>query len=210
MIAIDKFGNLILRVYEPVKKNKNEEDQQEEEANLDDSSIRASQVEEFKVCRSTLMEHSPVFKALLSPGRFAEGEKDTVTLKEDHIISMEILLRVVHDTDLQSTFETPLEEMWPLVLTLEKYDLDISIFQEWFEKWYDSAKPDLSEVSVAASLLYPCYIFSNAPAFASATRALTYRAVGHIMEINPTKYKELHLPSRVIRESSHAQNFFVV
>ena len=212
MIIIDKFGNLTLRVTEYEYKSKNRLNLQEEEPNPNDPSarFRIVRTEEFSVCRSTLMKNSPVFKALLSPGRFAEGEKDTVELKDDHVMSMEILLRVLHDTSLESTLKTPIEVMWPLVLAAEKYDLDITIFQKWFEKWYESANLDLSRMSVAATLLYPCWIFSHAPAFACATRALTYGNVGHITESNPTKHYELHLPSRVIREFRSAQDLGLV
>lgn len=200
MIVIDKFGNLIIRVSESAQQYEFKQDWEHMGTNFDDTSTRVHRVEEFKVCRSTLMEYSPVFKALLSPQRFAEGEQNIVTLKEDHIMSMEILFRVLHDASLQSILKTPIEEMWPLVVAAEKYDLDIKIFQEWFKKWYQSATLDLSTVSVAAMLLYPCWIFSHATAFAYATQVLAYGSVGHIMEINPTKHYELHLPARVIRK----------
>lgn len=208
MIIIDPHGNLTLRVLEPVQKNDHRGDRQDEEVNEDDSSTLSPRIEEFQVRKSTLMAHSPVFKAMLSPGNFAEGGEKIVDLMEDRIVSMEILLRVLHDTSFESTLGTPIKEMWPLVLAADKYNLDIMKFQKWFEKWRESAKLDLSKMPDAATLLYPCYIFSHAPAFARATRALAYGSIGHITEINPTKHYELHLPSRVIREFCRA--YFVL
>ena len=207
MIVIDKFGNLVLRVSEPEPRQAPRQDSEDDEPDTTDSSTPVRHSEEFKVCRSTLMERSPVFKALLSPGRFVEGGQDIVTLKDDRIMSMEILLRVLHDLPSESTLETPIEEMWHLVLAAEKYDLDIIDFKEWFETWYKAAELDSS---CAATLLYPCFIFSHARAFASATQTLAYGSTGHIMEKNPTKHYELHLPGRVIREFCYAQFLLVL
>lgn len=193
MIVVDGAGDLIIRVLEFTRENKFEPGEFIWINNT-------RRVEEFQVRRSTLMKNSPVFTALLSPERFAEGEQQTVTLKDDHIMSMEIIFRVLHDASLQSILEIPIQEMWPLVLAAEKYDLDIKLFQGWFKNWYKSTIMDLSEVSVAAKLLYPCWIFQHASAFACATRQLAYHSVGPIMESNPTKHYELHLPARVIRE----------
>ena len=207
MIVIDKLGNLVLRVCELEPRQARHQDSQDDEPDINDSSSRVRRIEEFKVCRSTLIEHSPVFKALLSPGRFVEGGQDAVTLRDDRIMSMEILLRVLHDLPSENTLEIPIEEMWPLVLAAEKYDLDITDFREWFETWYEAAELD---PPFAATLLYPCFIFSHARAFASATQTLAYGSTGHIMERNPTRHYELHLPGRVIREFCHAQFLLVL
>ena len=125
-------------------------------------------------------------------------------------MSMEILLRVLHDLSVETTYKTPIEVMWPLVLAVEKYDLDIMDFQKWFEGWYGAANLDLSDVSLAATLLYPCYIFQHARAFARATKILAYASTGHITEKNPTKHYELHLPGRIIRKFCYAQFLLVL
>ncbi len=195
MIIIDEAGDLIIRVSELEKI-------EEDENNISGGrGAPMNRVEEFRVRKSTIMESSPVFNALLSRERFAESTQETVVLKGDHITSMEILFRILHDAPLQSTLDVPVEEMWPLVVAAEKYDLDIAIFQEWFKDWYRLTRIDLSKTSEAAKLLYPCWIFDHASAFAAMTRLLAYETVGHIMETNPTRHLELHLPSRVIRES---------
>lgn len=209
MIVVDKFGNLVLRVCEPAPRHAyrwNSQDSQDDETDTIDTNSRIDKIEEFKVCRTTLMERSPVFRALLSPGRFIEGQQDIVTLKDDGIMSMEILLRVLHDISVETTYTTPIKEMWPLVLAVEKYDLNIKDFQEWFEKWYEVR----SLYSTAATQLYPCYIFQHAPAFAHATQALAYGVNGHITENNPTQHYELHLPGRVIRECCYAPFLLVL
>lgn len=213
MIVIDKFSNLTVWVHAPKQENRvpqdeDGEDSQDEEVDPD-SDTRGREVEEFKVCRSTLMDHSSHFRNMLSPGRFAEGEKTVVTLEDDHITSMEILFRVIHDISLESTLKTSVRDVWFLLAAIDKYDVDMSKFKVWFETWYKSKKLDLSDTSIAASILYPCYAFSHAPAFGAATRALTYRAVGHIVEKNPSPHRELHLPSRVIREFRHPHNHFL-
>lgn len=203
MIVIEEAGDLIIQVSEVIREDEFEQD---EEIGVNKTGVpntRIDRIEEFQVRRSTLVKNSPVFKVLLSPGRFAEGTQQTVTLKDDHIMSMEIIFRVLHDASLQSILEVPIEEMWPLVLAAEKYNLDIKLFREWFKNWYKSTM-DPSKVSPAATLLYPCWIFNHASAFARATRYLAYHSAGPIMESNPTKHYELHLPARVIRESRYA------
>lgn len=213
MIVIDKFGNLVLHVCElrPRQARQHDpQDPQDDEPDKTDDTTRILRSEEFKVCRSTLIERSPVFRALLSPGRSIEGDQNTVTLKDDDIMSMEILLRVLHDLSVETTYKTPITVMWPLVLAVEKYDLDIMDFQKWFEGWYGAANLDRSDISVADTLLYPCYIFQHARAFAYATKVLAYASTGHITERNPTKHYELHLPGRVIRKFCHAQFLLVL
>lgn len=210
MIVIDKFGNLVLRVIELAPRQAHQQDSQDDEPDTNGSSTRVDRVEEFKVCRSTLMERSPVLKALLAPGRFIEGDQGIVTLKDDCIMSMETLLRVLHDVSVETTYNTPVQELWPLVLAAEKYDLDIMDFQKWFEGWYEAANLNLSDVAVAATLLYPCYIFQHALGFASATRVLAYGSTGHITEKNPSKLYELHLPGRVIREFCYALSLLIL
>lgn len=187
LIIIDESGDLIVQVTEFAHHDGREGDVIAREG--------------FRVCKATLIEHSPVFAALLSLRGFAESAQTTVELKEDRVMSMEILFRVLHKSPLQKVDDILVEEMWPLVMALEKYDLDIKIFQDWFKDWYKSTVGDSPKTSEAAKLLYPCWIFQHAPAFGSVTRLLAYESVGHIMEYNPTRHYELHMPSRVIRES---------
>ena len=189
MIVIDEKGDLIIRVFEDPKAVK-----EIEAASAIDSNSRVHGIEDFQVNRSTLIEHSPVFKKNLTGG-FAEGDKTVVEAKEDRIISMEILLRVIHGASLQDVLRVSIDEMWPLVVAVDKYDVDIALFQTWFHEWYKALKIDTSDVDTG-----------HAFGIARATRILAYNVIGHIVEKNPTKHKQLHLPSRVIRKLRSFQN----
>lgn len=182
MIIIEKDGDLMLHVYEPPPKDGPE------------------RFEVFQVSRAILMKSSTYFHNQLSPNRFAESEKAVVTLKEDNILNDEILLRVLHDAPLDNVLKVPIKEMWPLVMAVDKYQVDIELFYKWFAQWYQAMESDLYEENEAAKLLFPCYTFQHARGFAKATRMLAYGTIGSIEEKNPTKYHMLHLRPRVIRE----------
>ncbi|KAI4130199.1 MAG: hypothetical protein LQ347_003473 [Umbilicaria vellea] len=151
---------------------------------------------DFQVSREVLSGKSPVFKLLLM-SNFAEAKKDTVTLKGDKVTTMDIWFRILHAVHLENVQSTPLEEMWPMVVACDKYNLDIRDLNGWFADWYE--KKDRTQ-QTPRELLYPCWIFDHAKGFAAATKSLAYDCVGHVTESNPTKHKELHLPSRVIRK----------
>lgn len=76
--------------------------------------------------------------------------------------------------------------------------MDIKCLKDWFAWWLQ-----LQEISELGPklLLFSCYLFGHAKGFAAATRFLAYTSIGHIMEQNPTNHHDIHLPSRVIRNS---------
>lgn len=186
MVTIDASGDLIIKVIE-----------------YDDSVMLTHDQEpiirhttDFQVSREVLGGKSPVFKKLLM-SNFAEAKKGTVTLEGDKVTSMDIWFRILHALRIDDVQSVPLEEMWSMVAACDKYDLNIRDLKEWFAEWYEKkGRTHLNQ----RDLLYPCWIFDRAKGFAAATRLLAYGCTGHVTESNPTKHRELHLPSRVIRE----------
>lgn len=156
------------------------------------------QTVDFQVRRSVLATKSSVFRKLLGSPNFKEAAQETVLLKEDRVASMNIWFRILHAVDVDTTGTTALEEMWHLAATCDKYDLSIRDLKRWFAKWYGMQKVDTLD---PCELLYPCWVFDHAEGFGAASKSLAYDRTGHLTEHNPTKHLELHLPSRVIRES---------
>lgn len=155
---------------------------------------------EFKISRAIMTESSLYFKKLLVTSDFAETKKNTITLQGDRVKSMEIWFKALHESSMEDTYNVSLDEVWHIVAAGHKYDLDITILQNWFAKWYELAPPRMgNEFPGPESLLYPCWIFDHASGFAKATKQLVYGNIRHIQEKNPTKHKELHLPPRIIR-----------
>ena len=201
MIIIDKYGDLAVTVVEydnRVSLSNHESDKQEP---------IVCKIEEFRVCRQILVNNSPVFKRLLT-SNFAEATQSAVTLEEDAVDAMEIWFRVMHDKINANTYNVPLSEMWHLVAAADKYDLGIHDLNDWFAEWY---LRNSSTCWDTCQLLYPCYRFDHADGFAQATKILAYNSFGHIVEFNPTEHYELHLPSRIIRESTiHFLDLFAI
>lgn len=200
MVVIDKYGDLTVKVVEYHDRMTSFSDQGP--ANQEPI-IR--KIEDFQVSRQILVKSSLVFKQLLT-SNFAEATQSTITLNEDVVDTMEIWFRVMHNTIEESTYDVPLSEMWHLVAAADKYDLNIHDLNAWFADWY--AK-NSSACLNTRELLYPCYRFDHAEGFAQATKILVYNNLGHIMEFNPTIHYELHLPSRIIRESNICLPSFV-
>ena len=86
MIDIDPTGDLVVRVIE----------YEEVLSRASHQRHPVSRIAEFKVCREVLANSSKVFKRLLTSARFMEASKTTIFLQEDHVVSMEIWLRVLH------------------------------------------------------------------------------------------------------------------
>lgn len=87
--------------------------------------------------------------------------------------------------------------MWHLVVTGDKYNLNITDLKTWFAEWYAVHKVNSIEPQ---DLLLPCWWFDHAEGFARATKTLTFKEVDQISVTNPTKLNNYHLPSRIIRK----------
>ena len=197
--VIDENGDLTVEIieYDDELKNGN-----------GDRSVK--QTQQFRVSKEVLSKNSTILAAMFVPSHWRESQMKLVPLKDDSVASMNIWLRILHDTD--PDYYVPLEEMWRLVAACDKYHFNLTLLKPWFAEWYKkydskqyyrnwASKDDHRIVRLdPRSLLYPCYIFDHAEGFMEATRFLSYNSVGHITEYNPTTHHNLRLPSRVIRK----------
>ena len=171
--------------------------------------IRGTEI--FKVSRNILMASSQVFTSMLGGG-WKEAHRSTVTLKDWSILYMKIWLQVLHDVN--PTLDVPIEAMWHLAKIADCYRFDVLKLKDWFASWYekqpvtdwyahyrDDDQHRDDDLPNPKWLLYPCYTFDHYKGFMEATEFCAYRYTHHIGEVNPTRFCDLHLPSRVIRNS---------
>ena len=202
--VIDENGDVTVEVIE-----------YDDELKHGDGKRSVKQTHEFRVSKAVLSKNSTVFAAMFVPSHWRESQMELVKLEEDSLASMNIWLRILHDTD--PGHDVPLEEMWRLVAACDKYHFNLSLLKPWFAEWYkkydrkqcyrnwafnDNKGHRIVRLN-PRSLLYPCYIFDHADGFMEATSFLSYNTVGHITEYNPTNHLDLRLPSRVIRKMSY-------
>ncbi|KAH6639137.1 hypothetical protein C7974DRAFT_373411 [Boeremia exigua] len=77
----------------------------------------------FRVCKSILMDSSNVFKAMLKPGRFAEGCGGPVRLPEDDPASFKLVMDIVHNNYNKIPQTITSSELASLLELVDKYDL---------------------------------------------------------------------------------------
>ncbi len=185
LTVITKAGDLIVEVV-----------QYNHEIHDADGNPASQEVAQFRVERNVLIKASqPLLKMLLDP-RWKKATQSVVSIGEGRAASTETWLRVIHKTTLNLI--VPFEEIWHLVAAIDYYELDVTIFNDWFAAWYSAHNPELLN---AHELIFPTWRFDHAKGFARWTRYLAYETKGHITEKNPTKLYNYHLPPRIIRES---------
>lgn len=203
MIDIDPNGDLIVTV---VESNEGDSKVIDISGRLPSNSYTA----EFKVQRKVLIESSQVCKVMLAGSGFLESRKNSVRLEKDRAISMELWFRVLHKVPPVSNDLVPLAGLWDLVVVADKYAFDIKKLYAWFAWWYEKRNAEVQNtlMLLPRGLLYPVWRFDHAKGFMAVTKRVVYCTTGHIVESNPTKHFELHLPSRIIRKSAPSRAIF--
>ncbi|KAL8774465.1 MAG: hypothetical protein Q9209_000838 [Squamulea sp. 1 TL-2023] len=203
-IVIAKDGDLTIQVVEFDDKIRDE----------DDKPV-VSKTQDFLVSREILATNSSHFAILLRTNIFSEARKDRITLQDDSIKSMQIWFETFHA--ITPTHAVGIEEMWHLSAAGNKYRLDMTRLEAWFTSWYRLQPVDewykahqqgltvVKKVPEPRSLMYPCWIFNHHLGFKRITEYAAYNYTGHIVEVNPTEHKNLHLPPRVIQQLNHAK-----
>ena len=147
----------------------------------------------FLVHTSSLINASPVFKALLGPNfeeghRLAQSDKSNpveIKLPEDDPSAMDIMLRVIHCRN-EKLKETPSpEKIFLIARACDKYNCIDSLafaLRDWFrcEEWTDSV--ELWVLTVAAMILHDRNAFS-----VTTSKLIIYHAGSYADLINKHK-----------------------
>ncbi|PWY77004.1 hypothetical protein BO70DRAFT_388391 [Aspergillus heteromorphus CBS 117.55] len=166
----------------------------------------------MSVSRAKLTENSEYFRAMLQGNKWAESKSDAISLKDDHITAMEILLRGLHDTlDNMDKSAVAIEDIWYLVLAHDKYQIDRKLYSKWVGSWgkielaKERNKGNDNDYDLERKILSPAFAFDCPQLFQHATKTLVYNSPGPITEINPTSIRQMHLPSRVPQQLNAAR-----
>jgi hypothetical protein len=160
--------------------------------------MRGTIVATMKVSRQTLTDNSQSMKAEFTGGRWVETYASTVDMEVDTVESIEVVLRVLHGTMTKILHEIPIKELWEVIQYCQYRQIEVSKLNDWFETWIEKKDYKKLPYSEMVQLLYPCYVFDHAPAFATMTKKLAYEVSDHVTERNPTTYRHLHLDGNVI------------
>ncbi|RHZ68423.1 hypothetical protein CDV55_104637 [Aspergillus turcosus] len=170
---------------------------------VDDSRAkRLLRTASINVHKDVLVGRSQYFKAMFD-GRWGSKEAD-VDLNGDTVRSMELWLRAFHSTtDALPMQSISVGEVWHTIMAGDKYGFDLQELKSWFVAWYKWMRTENGEKKFledfGPQLLFPCYAFNYAVGFQDLTRFITYNESRHIIEINPTHHRQMHLRPLIIR-----------
>ncbi|PYI31593.1 hypothetical protein BP00DRAFT_446416 [Aspergillus indologenus CBS 114.80] len=137
------------------------------------------------VNRATLIKGCQYFQNMLACHRWTESDSNTITLQDDHIVAMEILLRKLHASlGAMSVQEVSVADVWHLVLACDKYGLSPKEFRGWFASWAKHAATQIDTLYGRDERIYYRQTLSET----------------HITERNPTKVDQMHLPPRILQQ----------
>ncbi|KAH8811982.1 hypothetical protein F5884DRAFT_297420 [Xylogone sp. PMI_703] len=159
----------------------------------------------MKVKRSVLEESSAFFKTMLA-GPFKGSRENVVQLEDRNTAVIELWFRVLHAKMVGSFYTSQkidIENVWIAIETGRQYLLEIEKLEPWFDRWLQENSggkdlPKFRDTYDLRALLYPCHELDCAWGFAAATKKLAYEYKGHVTEFNPTNFRRLHLPNRLI------------
>lgn len=168
----------------------------------------------MKVSRKVLMDNSRPFKLELSGERWEESHQNVVDMEFDSLPAIEVAMRVLHKAEVEDSYKISIRDVWELIQYCEYRDLNVALFEEWFANALPKVMPPIAgtklEVKHGAmvQMLFPAYVFNHSLAFAHFTKTLALEVATHITEVNPTRYRGLHLPQNVIGKFSFSEKIF--
>lgn len=180
----------------------------------------------IRVSKAKLLESSEYFRLMLQSGSWVESNKSTITVSEDSIKSMHVWLLLFHG----KLEEMPLKDIdvvdvWHVLQAGDKYgfyrgesyrekmrrkeagheesreEANWRKIRAWFQRWDRTCNRSIDR-TLCRQLLFPAYAFDDAWLFQYLTKNLVYQSAFHISESNPSAWHQMHLPARIVRESS--------
>lgn len=104
------------------------------------------------------------------------------------------------------TYAISVEEVWNVIALGHKRLLHNDRLNKWFAKFWACRKSTF-DTEDSRELMYPTHELDHPRAFAYVTRKLAYEWTCHIEERNPSRYRNLHLPQRIIGKSNVKRPF---
>ncbi|KAH7420002.1 hypothetical protein BKA64DRAFT_752556 [Cadophora sp. MPI-SDFR-AT-0126] len=163
---------------------------------------KAREQVDMLVSSKHLMLSSPVFKAMLQPGSFAEGSKlqaggkVIITLPEDNPEAFTILLNIVHGKVRQLPAEVPINIMTGLSVLIDKYQMHEAgelCLRLWMPELKKSLPTKLDETML--SWLSISWVFKLPDVFKKITRIAENETCDHLAKAGA---EALPIPSTVL------------
>lgn len=159
----------------------------------------------FHVDRSKLIESSAYFQGIFS-SRWARNENHKLTLRDDTIKGMEVMLGSIHGVDIKPE-SVSVADVWYTIKACNKYLLDRKKLMDWFARWIKYIREERpkswEDEDFNRQLLFPCHFFDHIKAFQHVSRRLVYTTPGQITELAPTdspSFEPMHMPAIVMRK----------
>jgi hypothetical protein len=84
----------------------------------------------MKVSRDVLINNSKVFKVALT--RWAEAKQSTVDIEVDTVAGIEVVLRAIHKTLVDSSYAVSIEEIWEVIQYCKNCEIEAEKLDAWF------------------------------------------------------------------------------
>ena len=197
VLTFDPDGDLHLRLTHPPAKPLAEQQHPEgagtQEGEMMEDVVAGSSESVRKVdmlvSSKYLMLASPVFKAMLQPGRYLEGTKlqsggaTVVDLPEDDPEALKILLSIVHAQTQDLPTEVSLETMTGLSVLVDKYQM-YQVGQLCVRLWMPELKKSVPTKldNTLMSWLSISWVFKLPDVFEQITRIAEHESCGHLAE----------------------------
>ncbi|KAF3014571.1 hypothetical protein E8E15_003153 [Penicillium rubens] len=164
----------------------------------------------FHVDRSKLIESSAYFQGIFS-SRWARNENHKLTLRDDTIKGMEVMLGSIHGVDIKPE-SVSVADVWYTIKACNKYLLDRKKLMDWFARWIKYIREERpkswEDEDFNRQLLFPCHFFDHIKAFQHVSRRLVYTTPGQITELAPTdspSFEPMHMPAIVMLQYARRQ-----
>ena len=154
-------------------------------------------------------------EVMLSP-RWSSSTQAVITLSDrnDHGLAWQLMLSIFTPTadtaltpEVLASPQCTLDLFWHLAVVCDKWNVDVKDERvaTTFGAWYtlhamEDSENGPSKLSFAQSLLWPAWYFNHAKAFQWATGYLIYNDTGQVGPYNPTSYRNIIMPKRIVRE----------
>ncbi|KAH6716779.1 hypothetical protein BKA61DRAFT_671250 [Leptodontidium sp. MPI-SDFR-AT-0119] len=158
----------------------------------------------FKVSRQVMTQNpcSDQFK-----GRFTNPNSNRTSIDKDTVVGVRLWLRIIHGTITPDLYQLSVEDLWNALGFGQRWEFHLEKMQGWYDTWFGQSfgSGHSLDYDDLREHLFPSYALNRYRQFAMVTRKLSYLGRGHIEEHNPTHYRHLHVPARVIDQINAAK-----
>lgn len=84
----------------------------------------------IKISRQVLVDNSQPFKAEFTGNRWAEADASTVDMETDNVNSVEVVLRVLHNSLTDDLYTIGIRDVWEVIQYCDYREISVSKMSE--------------------------------------------------------------------------------